>query len=290
MYPKWIKWLFLYFDLWGLCTQFRKCTNQPNFKVILFILHLVLASVATIIIVLHLLRSDIDKMARLNDSLKFAVIFVAHWVSLIELYSKQTLHKIFWIFVFSIDQNFCSHQQFKLTNYLNRMKIYFSLAAIAYGFYFHTLIHNSGSKFIAFWLSYSFLVLFFKTRSFYYVFYLELIKNELKMIDHELATILDDCNSMKSKNFMRNNQFAEQIRSFQQNRFKWIRQYYELVYNLCGTVNTMFGRSNIVIISLTFHLILIDINWFYWKLLNKYQFNVNGNDNVKFKSLKQLIE
>lgn len=267
MYPKWMNRLFFYFDLWGLSTQFR---NQSKFNHIIFISHIILASLATINIVLYWIRPDDDNIGRLNDFLKLSVLIVVYWLALIELHSKQNVQKLFWQHVFSIDQQFCNHDQYKLTNYLNAIKIYFIFVSIAYVIYSNRLINNSGTKFIPFWLSYSFMLIFFKIRSFYYVFYLEFIKNELKIIEREMAALLNE--QIHSMN--RKNRFAAK---FYRSRFKWIRQYYGLVHDLCRTVNIMFGWSNVVVILFTFHLILIDINWAYWKLLNKYQFNINGN-------------
>lgn len=275
MYPTWMNRLFFYFDVWGFCTQFKE--KQSKFNLIVFILHIILASWATINIVLYMIRPGDDEIARINDYLKFSVLFVVYWLSLIELYSKQNVQRMFWQHVFSIDQHFCSHQQYKLTNYLKKLKIYFIIVAMAYVAYLYRLIHNSGTKFVVFWLSFSFMVLFFKTRSFYYIFYLEFIRNELKIIDHEVAALLNDCNVVKFKNLHRKNRFAMK---FYYSRFKWIRQYYGLVYDLYGTVNTVFGWSNVVAILFTFHLILMDINWFFWKLFNKYPLNINGNDSI----------
>lgn len=274
MYPKWLNRLFLLFNLWGLSTRFPKYSNQSKFHFIIFILHIILASLATIFIAFYLIRPDDDKIARLNDYLKFSVLIFVSWLSLIELYSKQKLQNIFREYVFLIDQRFCSHKQYKLKNYLNKLKIYFIFAAVSYAYYLYRLVHRSGTKFILFWFSYSFMLIFFKIRSFYYVFYLEFIKNELKIIDHEVTAMLNDCNVVQLNCVNRKRRF---VVKFYRNRFNWIRQYYGLVYDMCCTVNTLFSWSNIVVILFTFHLILIDINWVYWKLLNKFQFYMNGN-------------
>lgn len=272
MYPKWMNRLFLFFDLWGLSTKFTKCTNQLKFNLIIFISHIILASLATINIIFYLIRLDDDKIAQLNDFLKFSVLFVVYWLSMIELHCKQNVQRMFWQYVYFIDRHFCSHNQYKLTNYLNKMKIYFIFVTIAYILFLCRLINDKGS--VVFWFSYSFMLIFFKIRSFYYVFYLEFIKNELRIIDHEVVALLNDCNVAQTNSMNQKCRFAAK---FYRSRFKWIRQYYGLVCDLCRTVNTMFDWSNIVVILFTFHLILIDVNWAYWKLLNKYQFNINGN-------------
>lgn len=259
--------LFLFFDLCGLSAQFRTYTNQLKFHLIIFILHIILETLATVFVVIYLLRPDDDEIARLNDCLKFSALIIVNWLSLVELYSKRNLQKLLWHCVLSIDQHFCSHKQYKLQNYLNKLKIYFVCAMIAYAIYLYRLINNTGTKFVLFWFSYSFMMIFFKIRSFYYVFYLEFIKSELRIIDHEVTAMLNDCTVLQSYCMSRKSKFAVK---FYRNRFNWIRQYYGLVYDLCCNVNTLFGWSNVVVILFTFHLILMDINWAYWKLINKF--------------------
>lgn len=273
--------LFFYFDLWGLSTEFNS-----KFTLIAFVFHIILAFLATTNIIFYMMRPDDDKIARIIDFLKLSVLCVVYWLSVIELYSKKNVQRLFWQHVFTIDQLLCSHRQYTLKNYLKKTKIYFIVLFVAYALNLKRLIHNTGSKFLYFWIPYAFLLTFFKTRSFYYIFFLAFIKNELKIIEQETITLRNDYNAMKFTN--RTHPFAQK---FHRSRFKWIRQYYGLIYDLCSTVNTMFGCSNIVVILFSFHLILIEINWFYWKLLNKYQFNINGKwfENVHLIAIKRIL-
>lgn len=274
MYPIWMNNLLLCFDLWGFSTQFRTSRNQRKLDLLILTTHTILASIATSRITIYLLRPVNDQLGTFNDILKFSALIFLYWISLIELYFKRKIQRKFWECVCHIDQHLCSHQQIKLTSYLNRIKIYFLLSALAYLLYLERLLNNTGSKFLIFWLSYIFMCLVFQIRSFYYLFFLDFIKHELKMIDLELAVMLNDCRNVQPKRFRKKHMF---LIKFHRKRFKWIRQYYDMIYNLCRIVNNVFGWSNVIAILLIFHLILTDINWFYWKLLNKYQFNIHGN-------------
>lgn len=273
MYPTWMYRLFLYFDLWGFTTQFKASRSKLNDNNV-FIIHIILALLASFFIVLYLIRPNDDEIARLADYLKFSVLFVVYWLSLIELNSKKDVQRKFWHHVHTIDQYLCSHRQFRLTNYLKKLRIYFSFVGIAFAMYLYRTIHYTGTNVLFFWVSYMFSIIFFKTRSFYYIFFLEFIKNELKIIDREAAALLKDCNAATTTENL--SRLYRLTKSFRLSRFKWIRKYYGLVFDLCHTVNAMFGWSNIVVILFTFHLILMDINWAYWKLLNRYPLSVNG--------------
>lgn len=151
------------------------------------------------------------------------------------------------------------------------MKIYFAVSGLAYGLFLERLISESGSKYLYFWCSYIIIVLAYQTLSFYYLFYLEFIHHELCSIDFEIRQLLVDCNA---KNWIKTKQF---IKRFHCTRLKWIRGYYGLIYNLSETMNSVFGWSNVVTLLLSFEFVLTEINWFYWKLLNKYELRVMGN-------------
>lgn len=275
MFSQWMNTLFLYFDLLGFCSQYKVSRNRWKFDLFILTSHTILGLLTTLIIISYLMRPVDDQMGVLNDLLKFSVLFFVHWLSIIELHSKQKTQRKFWQYFWNIDQQFCSHHQFRLRNFLKKIKIYFTVSTFAYFIFLHRLLANSGVKFLTFWLSYVFMVLIYQNRSFYYFFYLECVRYELKMVDHEIGEMLFHCNSGKWKNIRMKKLFMSQ---FHRKRFKWIREYFGLIYEMCNTINSVFGWSNVAVIICSFHLILYDINWFYWKLLNKYEFNMNGND------------
>ena len=161
-----------------------------------------------------------------------------------------------------------------MTNFRMRMRIYFGVTIICYIIFFHHLISNSGDTFLNFWFSYIFVLSVFQNRSFYYLFFVELIKYELHLIWSELDEIMSNRHSGKSKSVWKEKDF---IKQFYRIRFKWIREFYQSIYDMNIALNTVFGWSNVVIILLSFHLMLGDINYVYWKFLNKYQFSILGN-------------
>lgn len=274
MHPKWLNNLFVFFDLYGFSTEFRETPKQRKFHSVILISHIILASVATSRIVLYLLRPVDDQLGTINDIFKFSALVLVYWLSLFEFYLQRKNQKQFWQYVSEIDRKFCCHQHFKLASYQIKMKVYFILSTLAYFLYLERLVENTGSTFLYFWMSYVFMCSVFQVRSFYYLFFLNFIKHELKTIELEVDAVLKDFKSEQLQKIQKRHVFMIE---FRQRRLKWIRQYYEIIYQMCRIVNNVFGWSNIVAVIFHFHLILTDINWFYWKLLNKYEFNIYGN-------------
>lgn len=184
MYPKWMLRLLFYFDLWGFCTQFR--SNQPQFDRFILIFHILLASIVTNFISKYVYRPGNDRLGRVNDICKFTVLLLLqYWLSIFELYFKRQSQRHFWCYVHYIVKHFCSLQRFDLGFYPLKIKIYFTLSIIVNGLFFKHLLTTTHTEFIYFWLCYLFIIWIYQNRSFYYLFYLEWIKHELKRVNHE---------------------------------------------------------------------------------------------------------
>lgn len=273
MYPRWMLILLHYFDLWGFCTQVQK--SQTVYRIIL-ICHIIIATFVTLTIIVFMGRPVGDNLGVFNDSLKLYTHLIINWIPIIELYLKHRIQRKFWKIMHNIDKEFCSHQYLCFKSYLIKIILFFILL-IAMFLNYLLCLHRS--ELITFWFSFIFIVSFCKNYFFYYLFYLEFIKYELKMVYREtklMSCYCERCTLKSSKTF---------LKKFYCNRFKWIRKYYGSIYDLCDIINTVFGWSNVFAIPMSFLLILADINWFYWKLYNKYRVDMIG----KFIKLRKIV-
>lgn len=103
-------------------------------------------------------------------------------------------------------------------------------------------------------------------RIFYYLFYLELIKYELRMIENEIKEVVRVYRN-KRRRFANGKDVL--FIKFEKKRFKWIREYFQSTYDLCHSFNHFLQISNVAAIPLMFQLIITDVIWLYWKLFNK---------------------
>lgn len=270
MYPKWMKNLIVYFDLWGFCTQFKVSPRQQKFDRLLFSIHLSLVSVATFGIGAFLIRPTNDNMGLVMDVLKLGANLIVYWFSILESYLKRQMQRKFWK---ALDQIGQRHRQcFRFDAYRIKMIIFFILLALMYLNYYILFISTDESAAILyfFWVSFTLIVVFGKHQMFYYLFHLEFIKHELNIFSTKLIEMQCACGSSRLKNVKI---FEKNFRSSQ---FKWIREFNASIYDLSDIVNAVFGWTNVASVSLSFLFILADTNWLYWKLFNKYRIDLIG--------------
>lgn len=266
MYPRWLNILLYYFDIWGLSTEFR--VNQPYRRIIWFasIIHWVLGLIVTILLIVYLQRPVNDPLGTINDVIKHAGTLIVFWSTLIELKTKLSVRRNFWNIFNKIDSLFCSHRCFKLPDYLNKLRFCFSTFAIACLVYLQQIISNTGTQYVYFWFTHFTLITLYINRVFYYLFYLELIKYELRMIENEIKEVVRVYRN-KRRRFANGKDVL--FIKFENKRFKWIREYFQSSYDMCHVFNHALQISNVVAIPLPFLLIITDVIWLYWKLFNK---------------------
>lgn len=260
-----MKILVLYFNLWGF-PQFRVLLHQQKCDRFSLSIHLALVLIATLVLCAFFQRPTNDNLGSLNDATKMFANLIIYWLSLLELNYKQRTQQKFWAILKKQNQ----YHGFSLKVYLFKLVIYFILLSIMFLNYYITFISVSESALIlyGFWFCYTLIVMFCKHHLFYYLFFVEFIKHELKMVINELDNIRFKRAEFKNRNAFVNKSFS--------NRVKLIRSSYGSIYDLCDILNTVFGWSNVLAISFQFLLILADINWIYWKLLNFYRIDLIG--------------
>lgn len=269
MHPRWINCLLFYFDLWGFCTQFGKSSLHQNFDRVVFILHIILASVCSISVTMYLRTFAADKLGTYNDSLKLCGILVVYWLSIFESYIQRHSQRTFWDIIHEIDKQFCSHRNLYFKTYLCKIILYYIISILMHLNYAYRLIIAKQSELYFFWFCYTIILLFYTNRLFYYLFFLEFIEHELNVINREIGQLLI---SYKSYGVTR----TSFTKSFHRNRFKWIRKYFVSVHDMFSIINSVFGWSNVANILLPFLIFLADINWFYWRIFNKYRVDLIG--------------
>lgn len=273
MYPR-MNTLFLYFDCWGFCTQFNSHSNYQKTERIYLGLHLILGTVATVLMTNCLFRPFYDKLGRSNDILKiYAYVFV-YWISLLELYYQRRNLKKFWSIVQNIDTQFWDHRNLQFKMYNLKFIAFTILVTLMFINYVKVNFDNNKVMLLVqFWFWHAYVGIFRINQILYYSFFVDFIKNELKVMDGELSEAL--CENCIFGN--------EQIFSKESctSRFKRFRHFYGLVYDLCCVVNTVFSLANFVAIVVSFLLIVTEFNWFYWRILNYFYYNTIGNKDFR---------
>lgn len=269
-------YILLYFDVWGFSTHYKDSwCHKKNYQII-FVLHIVLASISTFVIVKFFERPNNDQLGTFTDALKLFGALTVYWVTILELYIRQHSQRQFWHIFRKIDIKFCNHQHLRFNKYIIKMVVYMILFLVMYFNYYIILFHSSGSDLYDFWIVHSLLQMFLRNHLFYYLFFLEFIKHQLQIIQQETKLMIYD---NRKKKF----DAGSILTMFHRKRLRWIRDYYDAVHDMCNVINEIFGWSNASAIIISFGQILGDTFWFYWKILNKYEIDLIGNH------LNQLI-
>lgn len=282
MYPRWMNNLLFYFDVWGFCTEFRKSSNQRVFVSLIFLLHIILVSIFSVSILAYLTRFSADKLGTLNDTLKLYGILVVYWLSIFESFIQRPFQRKFWHTVDKIDKYFCSHRYVCFKSYICKFILCLVISILMHLNYLYRLFVVKHSELYFFWFCYTAIVFFYTNRLFYFLFYLEFIKYELKVIDHEISHILIS--------YRNGHTGVPFLKKFHQNRFKWTRNYFESIYDLCSTTNSIFSWANVANVLLPFLIFLSDTNWFYWKIYNKYPVDAYGKNFNESKKTEKCNE
>lgn len=267
MYPKWMTKLLFYFDLWGYQSEFRTNSNQQKFDGFVLTLHIILASIFSVSIFTYLRNFSADILGTFNDTLKLYSILFVYWLTIVESFIQRDSQRKFWDIVARIDQQFCSHQNVCFKFYACKMALVYIISILLHAYYAIRIFIVNQHVLYLFWTCYTAVVFFYTNRFFYYLFYMEFIKHQLQTIDQEIGEILLAHKINRLYVYSK----ISRIRNFHEDRFKWIRAYFGSVHDICTNTNSVFGWANVATILLPFLIFLTDINWFYWKVFNKYR-------------------
>lgn len=248
MFPKKIRYLLKYYDVFGFCTETnsdRKATLKT------FIVHILIGSFV-IVSFLFFAWNSIEILDNtllvVNRSLQMFSEASLYWVTIFESLLKRNHQRKLWNTYRQI-QNFAGRHQnppkfysyfFIFCEYLfvfstiQLISMYYYLYFVGLFFYFN--------------ISYIIVVKMYHNRVFYYLFHLELIKHEFLSIRNEVKRIAGADISKFD--------FSFNIQSFRR-----IRERYKLLQDMVNHLNEVFGWSQLASILCALHLLLTELNW-----------------------------
>lgn len=139
-----------------------------------------------------------------------------------------------------------------LRSYQIKFIEFFSICIIIQIIFTSYFTHYVGNYYF-FRIAYLVSQIMYQYRVFFYLFYLDLVKFELKTIKNELKSIATMTRDDSMENFVAN-------------RLKKINTYCQMVFQLSECMNYIFGWSNFTTILYCFHLPLTDGNWAMFEL------------------------
>lgn len=241
--------MFNFFCLCGFCCSPSTGWHGKLMNSLFFVCHVVLCIWCSF----GLLKTFAEKQSQMEflDALNFFLYNIAndltYWLIIYDSYQNHIDHCAFWEIFKKIDMEFFSQSNIGCRVYImafssiligDWIKLVFSLIPETETNYGGRIMH--------------FLLLSVTDqRAFFYLLYLKLIKFQLKNIKTELMTLQTQTDVDDQK-------------------LKWIREYYNYVYQMSLHVNSLFGWSNLALILLNFYTSVTFLNFIYRQILGKF--------------------
>lgn len=252
MFSKYVLCLLYNFNLWGFCTEFPELrTSQKWTRTILGVQLICSCFLCGFVwLFLHqLFYIDFDLITIVNDVLKFSLATFSYLCIIGESYYNRSKQQNFWIIYRRIRNDFNrSDCDPSFRNYFIKLLQFFITVTVVEIKHF-----TKRFSLIFFSTSYFGLMTMQEMRIFYYLFSVQLLDYQLNEIGTEVKLLAD----------------ASENGRIPRGRLRWIRVYYDLVYDLSNYLNEVIGWSNVVNIMYLFLRLVFDLTWIYWQIQHK---------------------
>lgn len=192
-----------------------------------------------------------SKLDMANQLTQYAFDLVAYLTIVIDSFQQRKIVQRFWIIYGRIlRQNTFLQYQIQL-NYIFKFFEYFIVFNVSFFYVLAQVFQNFGSfkveKYPIFW-AYLLQIEICNIRLFYYLFFLELNRIDLKTIEHKL----------------KENHESFEVQMNIDTILKWTQEYYQQIHDMSECVNSTFGWSNLMTIESIFLFVLTELNYSYY--------------------------
>lgn len=256
MLPERIEDMLTFFDECGYNTGSYRLSQSRKVAILIHFVHFSMA----VFFSLCLIHSTIWLLPAmrfiglLNYVLQISTAIFTYWFIIFDSLLRWQKHQQFWRIFQKTYESYSPQCSFKLRLYLIKFVQFFSATLISVSIF----VSLNGS-FIGITVINAIPVELCQIRIFYYIFCLEFLHFQLKVIERELMTMkqmpqsnIDSC------------------------RFKWLREYYHSVYEMSDLLNQIFDWSHLAAVPFRFYLLLTELNWFLVDIHNQNVVQVIG--------------
>lgn len=229
-------------DTFGFNTWFSRISKHRKIIYTIYFAHTLLAFVFSIykfkLIFTYYIR--IGPVQAIVEFLQYSLSLLTYWMIIFDSIFQREAHTWFWWTLSKIDDCFCHQMNHKFRLFMFKFVEIFSIKILIY------VIRIKNDNIDEFSFMYAALFVLCQIRVFYYLFCLEVVNNQLKIIYAELESLKVAFNP-----------------KFKDNRLKWIRGYFNYVYEMISCLNGIFGWSQIGTFASSFYLVLSQSTWDY---------------------------
>lgn len=259
VFSSWIYNILEYFSLWG----FYSAIDGPftgkakNFIITICHICLLLFCMFFLFETITIKYSYLSFIDFLNFVLYHMSFILTYSLIIVESYITRNYEQAFWMDFIRIN-GFRSHTIYKQCNYLIGLTLLLvsDVFVILYSIIRAHMYESMGNN--IFHLINLSLV---DNRIFFYLLH-------LKVIEFHIGQI--------------NDAVIQEQNRFERSKIKWIRNYYQLVYEMSERVNSIFGWSQLAVILFTFHSSLTFLNFIYRQFRGQFTKMQSGSLELTF--------
>lgn len=263
MFSKQMECILNFFDACAFNTGASKLFQNRKIKHLIFGIHILCALLLTVFKFHLAVRyySSLMAIEAISESLQYSTALFTFWLIIYDSIHHRGAHKMFWKILQRINAYFCQQRSMDLRSFFLKTMEFFVATILALSIRI-TLNQNAAlSTDIAYFILFEIC----QIRVFFYLFCLEMVHFQLKMIESEVKTMQCALNfiSTKSTSYLIRISETSIFYLFEIQRLKWIREYFSHVYEMMNSLNETFGWSQVAAISFCFHLLLTEVTWIY---------------------------
>lgn len=247
-FPKYIVVILLFFAVCGFQPEQPIFTSHKAlFAISMFQIYNIIAFLSHFPDIYAWMNEKFSKLDMTNEMVQHIIALLAYSVICIESVIKRKTQRRFWrLYEDLLQYHSIHHAEEILRNYALKFTEYFLFCSSSFAY--ALIATNEDYNFsynIPYFLAYLSIMGICQIRLFYYLFYLELIKAELKAIEKEIESDIDESFELPSK-------------------WELTRKYCKSIHELCECLNSVFGWSNLLSVLAIFLFLLTDTNWVYY--------------------------
>lgn len=249
MFPKQVKYVLTFFDVFGYNSGSSKLSNRRETANSICFLHFLFALFFTCFTfyLKFRLSPHTQLVELLNHLLQYSSTIYMYWFTIWDSFHNWHEHYRFWEIYRKINKSFQSQRNFACRLFMLKIFSIILTTILSLSIYFLTV--KSSAEPITEILAINIILnKLCEIRIFYYLFCLEVIHFQLKSIEIVLKKMCKQVNLPPDSNVY---------------RFKWVQQYYHCVYEMAELSNYIFNWSQVAAVSFCFYTLLTDLNWIF---------------------------
>lgn len=253
-----------FFDVCGYCTESSALTKFRKIRFLIFFTHFSLAILFTIFMFYIFVEyiQIIGLLETINELVQYCIGLLTYWLIILDSFAHSRKHERFWRIVQTIDELF-RKQNAVHARYLNKFIGFFLVTIASHTIiYYQAVLPQTISVFV-----FVALITIGQLRVFYYIFCLEIVNCQLKMIENEIKIMRKTVPIIEGYDQHLDNTQGNSFCEFKLKRFKWINGYYHCVVQMTELLNDIFGWSQVASILFFFHSLQTNLNMLYTNII-----------------------